>query len=628
MRTRSFAALICALSLLASAPPAGATDIVCRSPGGGLPCAYQLDVTGIADAPGLIKLQFRLAQNKLPIGSGVIPELEVRLVHEGEDFCAETFKDVAVTGSVVNLLIGENLSCELATAVASLSDVVELQLCLGDTCNEAIKLGGAPYAMNVASAVHVRHAAKADRAARAHYVQRLAADRDIEVRGTLGAGYFTFATPKPSQVASIYTAAQFAPYTDAGFLAWAPVRNRSARRVHIATRDRLTDQVTWLDELVLGAQSVRTHGTLRVSGDVDVGGTLTVTGGSTFGAGPDDLWRVNGSATFASTLDVQGAVTIAQAVQVLGDTNIGTPNTTHRWDDTLVVDGDFTTQDSTSLGRAGVTVPVSGNLAAQASLAVTGASTFGGSTAAQTGFHGTSEAELLDAIGFVTAAANVRVGPANGRRWSLEPPTATRATLSFDGQAVVEVDAAGKLTGGTLKTALDAALGASNPGRVGSNRLSVGTSATMLTSLAVLPQASTTDAEIEQQFVKAPGYWILRGSIPCSNTTDTSFVVQQALPAGVIVQVYDFAPGPDLSPMATVRGSGGAFMIARVGHTTVPAFYAFRTNSQRNFLDSGGGLIATRELESVSFEVSSLTGGTASADCHVDYQIMHVWEVR
>ncbi len=211
------AALTVALLATLTGTPAGAQDVVC-SPGD-FPCGYQVHDVALARVPRLLHYQARVSQAQLPVGEGLFRKVLVNLKRGQDILCTEEFHDVRVLGSVVNLEIGRNVSCEL-DEVAAENHELELQVCLGqpDNCLLPIKVGAVPYAIKATHAQHAASAHEAQVAGQAHYGHRAAADRDLAATGEATTGWFDLHTPQAAP--GLYEEDGFLDYQHGGFLRW------------------------------------------------------------------------------------------------------------------------------------------------------------------------------------------------------------------------------------------------------------------------------------------------------------------------------------------------------------------------------------------------------------------------
>ena len=342
MRHAPAAALALSLLLIAAAPAARAQAEACDDPAD-FPCGYQLEAHALAPAPALLKLQARVAQGGLPIGQASFPKLSVKVLSGAQTLCVEKFEDVQIQGSVFNLVLGREMSCELDAVIAHHGNLA-LEICPGlpKGCLPAMPLRSSPYAVRVTWTWLAQRAHRADRAAQAHYAHRFTADGDLDDTGVLGAGYFDAETPSAEAAAPLYpTAESFAPYADGGYLLWTPLRDREARSVHLAAKTHDGDTLGALDRVALHARTTRTTGDLTVDGDAAGGPGLTVAGrgahvtgdstvsGDLDAGGPltvDGTWEQPAGAAFAAQLTVGAGLEITPwALEVTGGSEVVGP---------------------------------------------------------------------------------------------------------------------------------------------------------------------------------------------------------------------------------------------------------------------------------------------------------------
>lgn len=257
---------------------------------GDYPCGYQIQDHQLQKVPQRLKFQARISQAKLPVGEAVFNTIFVKVVSGTDVLCSEQFTNIEVHESVLNLTIGAQMDCALDEVIAENANLA-FQLCLGgqDTCLQAIELAAVPYAIKSSFASTSQFAHSASVAGQSFYSHRNTADRDLQLTRRLGTGYFDYYTPPMSKQGSLYSDSDYAPFQDGGFLAWTPVRDRSALNLHIVGKSADSDELTELDNLVLGSESTRATGTLLTDKTLTVsdggviiqGGGATITGNST-----------------------------------------------------------------------------------------------------------------------------------------------------------------------------------------------------------------------------------------------------------------------------------------------------------------------------------------------------------
>ncbi|MEW5850753.1 MAG: hypothetical protein AB2A00_18340 [Myxococcota bacterium] len=376
-----------------AAMPCDATDDV--------PCTFQIQQLELQPVPQTFKFQARVSQAKLPIGDGLFNKVIVNLKSADEVLCAEEFSNVRVTGSVINLEVGRNMSCELDQVIAENHDLF-FQICIGGTenCLRPIALGTTPYAVKSTFASQAGTAHSSDVAAQANYTHRATADRDLFITKEIGHGYFDFATPDAAP--DLYNDTDFVQYAGGGFLQWTPL-NEANPTLNVCAKDPLTDRPKPLDQLMLNSNVTRTTGRLDVlSGGAHVIGASEVTGNTVIrgqlkvdlpvGPGPRGA-HVTGDSSITGALVVTAGETINAGGLLVqgGGSNVTGNSIFHNHLDvygTSDFDGTMTTNDIVS--RTGITVQnggvtvqnggatITGNESLSGSLTVGGTSTLAG----------------------------------------------------------------------------------------------------------------------------------------------------------------------------------------------------------------------------------------------------------
>ncbi len=454
----TLAALALAAGVLATPCAARAQAVTCDDTAD-FPCGYQLRDVKLQRVPPVLKFQARVSQAKLPLGEGVFNTVFVKLLRGTEVLCLEQFENVQVRGSVLNLEVGRNMSCELGEVLAENAGL-RFQVCPGgqDSCLPPIELGAAPYAIKASYAAAAQDADHANVAGQASYAQRATADRDLYLRKTLGTGYFDFYTHPAEQCVELYpNPADYAPYEGGGFLQWTPVRDRGAMNLHIAGKRHGTDSVTELDTLKLVSEDTYATGDLTVTpspggkgltvtaqgahvvGDSDVDGQLVVTQRTEVQSGGVHVVgdsEVDGAVRIAGRTDVQsggvhvvgdsevaGTLTVSQAMtvqsgglDVTGDSDVaGTLTVGQRL--TVQSGGAQVTGDSQvdgTLTVSAATTVQSGGVQVTGDSSVTGALDVGGPLTVQSGGADITGATAisgdLSVTGSVSAGGSAKVG--------------------------------------------------------------------------------------------------------------------------------------------------------------------------------------------------------------------------
>jgi cysteine-rich repeat protein len=313
--------------LLTAPAGASAQEVACDNTTS-LPCGFQVDALSLDEVPPLFQFQSRVAQAKLPIGDMVFQTVVVKVLRGRDVICMEQMANVNVEDSILNLVIGKNMSCDLARTVAENADLA-LQICLGGpgNCLKPCSLASTPYAFRATYASLAQRAPRANTAVEAGYAHRASADRDMPLRRKVSMGYFGFRTPGASEIGEIYGQDAFQPYADGGFLQWAPVGNPDSSYLHIVAKDGGTDRLAMLDEVVLASEMTRATGNLVVDPPADGQGLVVTAAGGHF----------VGDVTFDNALLVTGNTEMTQPLDVTGATEVN---------GSVVVAGDFTVQGS------------------------------------------------------------------------------------------------------------------------------------------------------------------------------------------------------------------------------------------------------------------------------------------
>ena len=355
--------LIVLIGLLSSPTLVHAQAMACSGlSGDAFPCSYQIDEIGLARVSAVFKLQARVAQAKLPVGEGEFSTVVVQVLRGQKVLCMESFANVKVVQSVLNLRIGENMNCELDEIIAENQDLA-FRICLGgDTnCLEAIDFSATPYAIKATYAHTAETADKANTSAQAHYAHRMTADRDLFLRHALGTGYLDFHTQAPARVQSFYDEIGYScPVVDdtqecaaGGFLQWTPIRDADALHLHIAGKRDVNDELRPLETMVFASEETYTMGNTTTQGKAtieeglyvtdqgahvvgasDIAGTLVVSAATTIESGGLTVEgggaHVTGPSDITGTLAVSGATTIqsggltvsAGGASITGDTTV------------------------------------------------------------------------------------------------------------------------------------------------------------------------------------------------------------------------------------------------------------------------------------------------------------------
>ena len=306
---RAIAAVTLSLSLVLSWS-AVAQEVSCDD-ATDFPCRFDTQQVSLNKVPPLFQFQSRLAQAKLPVGEAYFQTVMVKVLSGTNVICMEEIPNVQVEQSVLNLAIGQNMSCELDEVIARYGNLA-FQVCLGgpDNCLKPIELGSTPYAIKSSFAVLAQEAPRANIASQANYSVRATADRDLPLRKKISTGYFDFHTHPANRAANIYTPSEYQPYEDGGFIQWTPVKSPGAVRLHIVAKNAATDRLAYLDELVLAAKKTRLPGDLLVDPREDGEGLVV----SAVGA------HITGNSDFAQSLTVTGQAKLDSQLTVADET--------------------------------------------------------------------------------------------------------------------------------------------------------------------------------------------------------------------------------------------------------------------------------------------------------------------
>ena len=406
-----------ALLLVMGPVVAEAQDVPCLDTTD-FPCGFALPEVSLQRAPALLQFQSRIAQSKLPQGEAVLSTVVVKLLRGTEVLCLETVKDVQVRGGLLNLTIGQGMSCELGEVLAE-NESLLFQVCLGgaSSCLEPIALSTVPYAIKATYASLAQQTVRANIAGQAIYAHRGTADRELYLRKTLGAGYFDFYTHAAKDAVGLYTAAEYAAYAGGGFLQWSPVRDTGARRLHLAGKDEATGQLALLTDLDLMATRTLALGDLtvtpqpgavglevasaglHVTGDSDVTGALLVSGRTT----AQGTLLVTDAGTIFGTLVVSGAGFVPSGgVHVSGDLS--------QDGDLLVLGGASIGASLHVAGNGGIEgLLVASNVQLKDDLLVSGKATLGSLDTGAMGVDGKLTAATLTVPGAATVGGDLAV---------------------------------------------------------------------------------------------------------------------------------------------------------------------------------------------------------------------------
>lgn len=492
--------------LLWAAPlPAGAQAFDC-SLDAALPCALQLEDLRVQKAPRSFRFQARVSQAKLPLGNGEL-DVTVQIMRGDQVLCTEDFADVLVRASVINLEVGQTLSCPLDEVLAENRESLGLRLCLGGGCLSTVALPSSMYALKATYAARAMTAVRAVTATRANYGQRATADGALVGRGRIGAGFFDFYSGGHADTQPLYpTAAEYAPYVDSGFLAWAPARDVAAKRVHIALWDHDLQSANWLEQIVLAAKHTRAVGGLHVQANAILSAALTAKADASLAAvstrGPAEL---------------HGPTTVKGHARLLhSDLTSSHPLTLGDGDDTTTVNGTLegtgqvTVHGASTLGdQANDTITVRGSLQVAGDLVATA----GAQVAQLAGVTATGplrvSASLLTITGHARMRSGLSLATATGPALVFDAHPGGGGRIQYGGTELAVIDTAGDLVGGTL----NAEIPAHAPDLPGMHALTVD-GVDIVTSEADFDLNGEGSSAAE--WIGRGGFWRASGHAPCS----------------------------------------------------------------------------------------------------------------
>ncbi len=299
--------------------------------GADLPCSFGIRGQQIAPVPATFRFQARLSQAKLPVGDREVARVVVRLKRGSEVLCIEEFSEVRIESSVLDLVLGREISCDLDRVLAENHELV-LQVCLGgtDNCLRPVVLGTSPYAVKASHALQAQRAQRADVAGQANWVHRVTADRGTLLHKRLRTGWFQFSTPGAAP--RLFGGNGFLEYENGGFLQWTPLEEQNPT-LHVSAKDHRADTPVPLAKLVLAAERTQATGPVEVeSGGVHVRGVSDVLGSTIVrgqlkverpaGGGPEGV-RVLGESRLDGELTVSERLTVqSQGLAVVGDSEV------------------------------------------------------------------------------------------------------------------------------------------------------------------------------------------------------------------------------------------------------------------------------------------------------------------
>lgn len=437
-------------ALLLMSAPAAASEVACKD--ADLPCALQVSSVYVDAAPALFRFQARLSRAKLPLGDATFASVEARLMRGDTTLCAQTFADVSTRDSTLTLVIGPGMDCPFQTIVAETAGRLGLKVCVDGQCLKPVELDAVPYALKANIAYQSNLVRETDEALTANYARRLSADRGQLANHWVQVGWFDGSTAAASDVHALYTAADFPPYFDSGFLSWTPVRNPTARRLHIVGRNVAADTLEWLDELVLGANEVHARGSLEVATTATVDSALDVARDVTLGTQAAHTVTASGAVDVAGMLHIFGETTFETILDVVASTLFELGSPVHVRDD-LTVTGPLAFDNHVTLGDAPAdSTTARGALTIDESLTVTGDVDFGNAGAGALTMTDLTAANTLELATGADIHAELDLSPASGLRLLVQED---KGELDVGAATWLRVGASGALIGGSMKTRID-----------------------------------------------------------------------------------------------------------------------------------------------------------------------------
>jgi hypothetical protein len=307
----------------------------------GYGCKAQMEQTGIQKVPTHFKFQARISQSKLPVGDVSFPKVIVKVVVGGADKCEESFNNVVVRDSVLNLEFGRTSSCDLDSYIAT-SNEVKLKVCINNpnTCLQEVEFSTVPYSVKSSYAYIADNAHIAQTSMQAHFAHLIAADKELFSTNQIGKGFYDFHTPTNIEIAnlipmrSVQNGVQWdiptTTWTEGGYMQWASTVNTPGN-LHVCQRaaNAVGNPVGRLDQFVVHATTTAVQGRLVIEGDETTGATeskgalinkgMTVQGGnidlkgSTFiGEGSSQVCSVLSSFIAQIQATFNGDVTISE----------------------------------------------------------------------------------------------------------------------------------------------------------------------------------------------------------------------------------------------------------------------------------------------------------------------------
>jgi len=241
--------------------------------------SFGLQNVEIQKGPSILKLNANVSQAKMPVKDGLFNAVTVRIYNDTDGanrLCEESFSDVPVVNSILNLNIGEGMNCngsQFEDIVAENNNLyigLELVTSNGDThaLKPYLQFGTVPYAIKSNYSVHANDAVACEVSAQSAYTHRSATSDDL-YSGTVDPysyGYFDYATPDNPSI------------LPGGFIQWHPKNGSEEENSLTICRDsREYDALgnvidyngsTRLDHFTVDSEKTVIKGSLEVTGDL------------------------------------------------------------------------------------------------------------------------------------------------------------------------------------------------------------------------------------------------------------------------------------------------------------------------------------------------------------------------
>ncbi len=339
----------------------------------GRPSQNQVEALPPSPIRPKLSYQTRISQTELPILEGLVYELKVKYsdLSSGGD-CEETFQNVRILDSVLNLELGLNAGCDFGRELAK-KQTLSMRLCFSETretdfvssndnqssgierCfNRDVNISSVPYAIRVNIAREAENVYQANYAHSSSYVYRLV-DQDTDWSSLVIPSHFSFRTQRPLGLGpsalrlNSDDQAKLDEISEAGYIRWhreyrSNSRPEEADHLHIARLSNVSERgITNLDQLTIASKLVDWYGpnieisrsfrpemdiqdsapqtALSVQGRLNVDGDLMLDQGLAYTEQPI---TVQGNTTIdAGGMLVSGEVVTRSEVTVTADLNQG-----------------------------------------------------------------------------------------------------------------------------------------------------------------------------------------------------------------------------------------------------------------------------------------------------------------